>query len=628
MKIKHIIPGLLAGLVALSSCSKDCCNDGSLNNVGYGSDTPIQFESNIIPRDYDQRNGDTYWHYNDEIGVFMYRSNEIPQEALLAANKHYKTSNSTGTFVASAIEDRLFFPQSEGNVGFLAYAPYQANVKEMTLSVDVSDQLYLKNNDLLYSNKLELANSKTPKKDVRLDFDHMMAKIVFKVSRENMPTAVNGLTAKLKGMSHTASFNLANAAFSDYGDPKEIQPLVESASTMSTVSSVILPVKGLKNGAIEFITPSQTYIWHIPEGQEYKSKHLYIYELILLDNGGVHAVNPEGTISDWAVGGEETINIAGGEEQNSLTLTPNTATLPATGGSTEQIRVNTDAETWQATVAADASSWCTLELSMEQGKPVGFVLTATANNGPARTASINVVAGNAQATFTLSQEGQGIPSEFTPISQILALGSGLSTSQGSMIINDDLKIQAVVTTDYHGKQFPFKAYHHIQDEAGTAIVMTIAQGGTPYEFGDKLTCTLKGAKLTNYYGTLQVELTNDKVQAEPGHAIAPKEVTIKEILDGKYPLAYVKVDGIQFKEYQGMTFYQGTSSTYRNKMVNRAGEEIALETYKYSLFKDEALPAESGHVIAVVTVNVSNNVTYYNIRPSTRADIKLTEPRF
>lgn len=140
-----------------------------------------------------------------------------------------------------------------------------------------------------------------------------------------------------------------------------------------------------------------------------------------------------------------------------------------------------------------------------------------------------------------------------------------NVGQQGITIDEDLRIRAVVTTHYQAKQFPFAAFHYIQDAQGNAMVATLMKGsGDPIEFGTQITASLKGRKLSNYNGTVQIELDGKEVVKVPNMAIEPKDATLQDVLDGKCINQYIRIKGYNSKR---TTMYSTTMVTSLQNVI-------------------------------------------------------------
>ena len=227
----------------------------------------------------------------------------------------------------------------------------------------------------------------------------------------------------------------------------------------------------------------------------------------------------------------------------------------------------------------------------------------------------------------LGSTGKGIT--YTSLAEIAKLGEGLD--QNGKTIDQDLRIRATVTTHAETKQFPFAGFHYIQDAEGNALVLTVPKGEDALQFGDEVTAKLKGAKITNYNGTIQLQVSHAQMSIVPNKPIEPIETTLAEVIAGKHPNQYVRVKEVQFVK-PDVPFFDSAStySSTRHQITDKSGKNTNLEVWKTATFRDEKVPSGSGSITAVVTVNKSknSNKTFFNLRPTLRSDIKLDQPRF
>lgn len=259
-----------------------------------------------------------------------------------------------------------------------------------------------------------------------------------------------------------------------------------------------------------------------------------------------------------------------------------------------------------------------------------ITITALPNRGEdAREAQMIIKTSTTQHVYLIMQlgsTGKGIT--YTSLAEIAKLGEGLDKT--GKTIDQDLRIRATVTTHAETKQLLFAGYHHIQDAEGNALVLTVPKGEDPLQFGDEVTAKLKGAKIKNYNGTIQLEVSHAQMSIVPNKPIEPIETTLAEIVAGKHPNQYVRVKDVQFVKPDVPFFDSASNYSTGHKLVDKSGNEAELEVWKTATFGEEKVPSGSGSITAVVTVYKSNktNKTFFNLRPTLRSDIKLDQPRF
>ena len=313
-------------------------------------------------------------------------------------------------------------------------------------------------------------------------------------------------------------------------------------------------------------------------------------------------------------------------EKPYVTLSPNFTdnTIPfKQDGGTQQLTIETNRR-FSITFGEGAEWVSATPMEATEGTHQ-ITITALPNRGEdAREAQMIIKTSTTQHVYLIMQlgsTGKGIT--YTSLAEIAKLGEGLD--QNGKTIDQDLRIRATVTTHAETKQFPFAGFHYIQDAEGNALVLTVPKGEDPLKFGDEVTAKLKGAKISNYNGTVQLQVSHAQMSIVPNKPIEPIETTLAEVIAGKHPNQYVRVKEVQFVK-PDVPFFDpaSTYSSTRHQIVDKSGKKTNLEVWKTATFRDEKVPSGSGSITAIVTVNK----TFFNLRPTLRSDIKLDQPRF
>ena len=194
-----------------------------------------------------------------------------------------------------------------------------------------------------------------------------------------------------------------------------------------------------------------------------------------------------------------------------------------------------------------------------------------------------------------------VPSgEFKTIEDIRTMYT--SSGEEKLTITEALKLKAVIITDRAGGNSTSLKNGYLQDEAGNGIGFR-ATVDHEFNMGEELIIDLEGAEISKYGEALQLGFAPDKATVNATDvAVAPKVLTIEQVLDGMYDGVLVKVKAVQFKEYEGHTYYEGTQSAYNHAIENANAKTIDVRTAKYATFKDDALPKGSGDIVGVMTV--------------------------
>lgn len=313
-------------------------------------------------------------------------------------------------------------------------------------------------------------------------------------------------------------------------------------------------------------------------------------------------------------------------EKPYVTLSPNFTdnTIPfKQDGGTQQLTIETNRRF--SITFGEGAEWVSATPMEATEGTYQITITALPNRGEdAREAQMIIKTSTTQHVYLIMQigsSGKGIT--YTSLAEIAKLGEGLDKT--GKTIDQDLRIRATVTTHAETKQFPFAGFHYIQDAEGNALVLTVPRGEAALQFGDEVTAKLKGAKISNYNGTVQLQVSHAQMSIVPNKPIEPIETTLAEVIAGKHPNQYVRVKEVQFVK-PDVPFFDpaSTYSSTRHQIVDKSGNKTNLEVWKTATFRDEKVPSGSGSITAVVTVNK----TFFNLRPTLRSDIKLDQPRF
>ena len=104
--------------------------------------------------------------------------------------------------------------------------------------------------------------------------------------------------------------------------------------------------------------------------------------------------------------------------------------------------------------------------------------------------------------------------------------------------------------------------------------------------------------------------------------VQPVETTIENINAGMHLCDLVKINNVQFEDYEGLTYAEGTSNTNRS-LVSCDGESIIVRTSGYASFAGELLPAGRGSLTSIVSVY---NTTWQLLIRNT-SDVNLNDSR-
>ena len=269
-------------------------------------------------------------------------------------------------------------------------------------------------------------------------------------------------------------------------------------------------------------------------------------------------------------------------------------------GGTKTVNLTTNRE-WSVSKGTDAS-W--VKISPKNGVKGDAAITVEveSNKGKPRKCSLIITAASIDRAIIVTQNGKGAPQpEYTTIQEIRNMYA--ESGMEEWIIEKPLQLKGVVISDRVGANRPSQRDGFIQDSAGDGLAFRVKQSNHSFDLGDELTIDLEGATLLYYGGILQINFSTKAVKVDAKNiSVAPKELTIEEILNGAYDGTLVKINGVQFETYEQLNFYEKGIATNRI-LENCDGDNIIVRTIKYASFKDEALPTGNGGIVGIVSLN-------------------------
>lgn len=267
------------------------------------------FSSSIEGNTMQTKASNAAWDANDQIGLFMKQDGAVVNDA---ENKNYVTASGDGKFAASSTDHEIYFPLS-GEVDFTAYYPYQAEAATGTYAVNLADQSSQEAIDLLYSNN---ATGVASTDEVKLNFNHQLAKVVFEIEAEAPVTTLEGLSVSISALPATAEFNLATGELSAAEAKEAISLKTTIDGLKATAEGIVLPTAALDGRKFTFTYQvegeSKTFEFDASSAVfEKGKKNSYAVKITTL---GTAVEKPSGTINDWGAGSSEDITVDTGAE--------------------------------------------------------------------------------------------------------------------------------------------------------------------------------------------------------------------------------------------------------------------------------------------------------------------------
>ncbi len=278
-------------------------------------------------------------------------------------------------------------------------------------------------------------------------------------------------------------------------------------------------------------------------------------------------------------------------EKLTVSVAPSSLEFTAEGGSAT-FAVNCKGM-WYARTS---ESW--IRVTPTSGSGTGTVtVTVSTNAADARTGSITVESVDDQKKVSVSQQMYVKPASVTKtISEIRALYPGKDYT-----IKEDILIEGIVISDYRrdtdGGLNNYSSAKTIIISDGEAGLMLYCDGDNKtFARGHKVRVHLQNQILSVYSdGAIQVKnLSLSNVDYLGETTPTPRQITIEELLSGKFESMYVAVSDVQLKDtFVGQSFYAAGnkgSVTFEGK----DGGSFDLFTSQYAVFKDDPVPTGSG----------------------------------
>lgn len=149
------------------------------------------------------------WDAQDEIGVFMYQDGKELQENTIVNEiyNHVFTTTGNGTFTTQEGKE-VFFPKDVEKVNFIAYYPYDSEIKNFEKVIDVAEQSNPAKINLMYSNNLKGNSANTSRV---LQFKHILSRVQFDIkTKQNVNLA--GLSIEINDVPVKAALNLVDGS--------------------------------------------------------------------------------------------------------------------------------------------------------------------------------------------------------------------------------------------------------------------------------------------------------------------------------------------------------------------------------------------------------------------------------
>lgn len=252
------------------------CNDHNDTEIGNGRDQ-ITFVSGLNDSSTRISQDGSQWTGGDKVGIYMVETGKTT--VLNYSNVPYTAASSAESTAFTANETRIYYPENEAPVDFVAYYPYTSAVADFIYPISLANQASsLVAHDLMVA-KADNNGSGFTSGSVSFTFAHQLSKLTLNFLDESgnaITPDANGVV--IKGMNTTAKFNLSTGLLSDKAATADITPYKYNNS----FDAVLLPFTFASGHEVEVTIGGTKYVWTMSNsyaGLEMKAGYSYIFNI-------------------------------------------------------------------------------------------------------------------------------------------------------------------------------------------------------------------------------------------------------------------------------------------------------------------------------------------------------------
>lgn len=213
----------------------------------------------------------------DKVGIYMVETGKTT--VLNYSNVPYTAASSAESTAFTANETRIYYPENEAPVDFVAYYPYTSAVADFIYPISLANQASsLVAHDLMVA-KADNNGSGFTSGSVSFTFAHQLSKLTLNFLDESgnaITPDANGVV--IKGMNTTAKFNLSTGLLSGKAATADITPYKYNNS----FDAVLLPFTFASGHEVEVTIGGTKYVWTMSNsyaGLEMKAGYSYIFNI-------------------------------------------------------------------------------------------------------------------------------------------------------------------------------------------------------------------------------------------------------------------------------------------------------------------------------------------------------------
>ncbi len=164
----------------------------------------------------------------------------------------------------------------------------------------------------------------------------------------------------------------------------------------------------------------------------------------------------------------------------------------------------------------------------------------------------------------------------------------------------DINLYCTVIADETSGNFYKESY--VRDATGAIHLRLLASGGL--YVGDSIRINLKGAKLTQYQGIIQLDSINvDKMVAKQKTGLNPSLITLNITqINDNYLSQLIKLNNVEYiPADRNQYFADATNQQSLNRTITDCNNyQILVRTSGYANFANQKTPSGNGSIIAIV----------------------------
>ncbi|MGN0202335.1 MAG: DUF5689 domain-containing protein [Candidatus Cryptobacteroides sp.] len=227
-------------------------------------------------------------------------------------------------------------------------------------------------------------------------------------------------------------------------------------------------------------------------------------------------------------------------------------------------------------------------------------ITALANDGYERSATVKFSIGLADAVVTVTQKGSKVKS-YKTLADVRAYcnANGVNATTTISLPDDYLVKVWFISNQAVLDNLSSNKSSYVQDETDGLNIFFAANN--TFEFGDLVEIDLSNASMMLYGGALEATgLPLESVTKIGTTTPQPLTVSMEDYLANKYESRYVTIDTpVQVKSSTAQTWYSGTASAANIDFTDAKGNGFQVRSSKYSTFGADNVPTGSGRISGI-----------------------------